>query len=75
MRAACRAYVRRFALWLLVWVDACPICGAPWTEHRCPYTPVLTVARFCEVCQVELPVDAIRTHHGKWRCAAHKGQD
>ncbi len=75
MRQWLHDQIRRFALWLLAWVDACPSCGAPWTEHRCPYTPVLSVARFCDVCQVALPVDAIKTHHGHWRCAAHKAAD
>ncbi len=65
--------IRQFALWLLAWVDACPICGAPWAEHRCPYSVSVSAStRVCEVCQQPLPVDAIRTHDGRWRCAKHK---
>ena len=28
--------------------------------------------KYCHVCRVRLPETAIRTHHGRWRCAAHK---
>lgn len=30
--------------------------------------------KHCEVCLVALPANAVRTHHGRWRCAAHKSQ-
>lgn len=69
-----RALTRRFALWLLALVDACPTCGAPWAEHRCPYVvspDILT--RVCAVCAVPLPLDAKRSAlHGQYRCGAHK---
>lgn len=67
-----RAEVRRFALWLLAWVDACPTCGAPWSAHLCPYDAAGTAARQCEICGVPLPASALRTHDGRWRCRAHK---
>lgn len=55
-------------------LGACPICGAPWVEHRCPYTPSTTASdRLCEVCGVPLPVAAVRTHDGHWLCHEHKG--
>lgn len=73
MREWIRKQVRAFALWLLAWVDACPVCGAPWREHRCPYV-VKTVGRECGICRVALPVDAIRTHEGHWRCREHKNE-
>lgn len=56
------------------WLDRlCPTCHAPWSEHRCPYTMSGTrTARACDVCGVGLPVDAVRTHGGHWRCKEHK---
>lgn len=54
-------------------LNACPICGAPWAEHRCPYTPSTASDRVCETCGVPLPVAAIRTHDGRWLCHDHKG--
>ncbi len=29
-------------------------------------------AKCCDVCGVPLPANALRTHDGHWRCAAHK---
>lgn len=73
MKARVSAWVRRFALWLLEWDDACPTCKAPWAEHRCPYavTP-MSAKRECDICHRPLPVAATRTSAGKWRCAMHK---
>jgi hypothetical protein len=52
---------------------ACPTCGASWLEHHCPFTvSTSTAERQCEVCNMALSVDAVRTHDGKWRCRAHK---
>jgi len=28
--------------------------------------------RACGICDKFLPIDAVRTHDGKWRCADHK---
>lgn len=69
-----RAQIRRFALWLLSLVDACPTCGAPWSEHRCPYMPSLNATgRVCAVCAIPLPLDAVRSAmHGEYRCRQHK---
>lgn len=64
--------IRRFALWLLGWVDACPSCGASWLEHKCPYALTTDTKRTCEICDRPLPVLARRTSQGRWRCAAHK---
>jgi hypothetical protein len=66
-----RTLMRRFALWLLGWVDACPSCGAAWSEHACPQTAKL-LGRHCGICDQPLPVGTVKTHHGKWRCRAHK---
>ncbi len=75
MKARLREIVRQFALWLLAWVDACPICGAPWAEHRCPYKVSAAASkRRCGICLQPLPVDAMQKADGKWRCSAHKGQ-
>ncbi len=52
-------------------LDPCPICGAAWTAHHCPYD-VAAPERVCEVCGVSLPVDAVRTHDGHWLCRRHK---
>lgn len=41
MRQRLHDLIRRFALWLLAWVDVCQICGAPWVEHRCQYAVTL----------------------------------
>lgn len=52
----------------------CPTCGAPWSEHRCPYVVSMNASeRHCDVCQVALPVDTVRTHDGRYRCRQHKG--
>jgi hypothetical protein len=63
--------IRKFALWLLSWTDACPTCGAAWADHSCPKTAKLT-GRVCGVCGRQLTLDAVKTHHGKWRCKEHK---
>lgn len=53
---------------------SCPACGAPWLEHRCPYVVSMNASeRHCDVCQVALPVDTVRTHDGRYRCRQHKG--
>lgn len=51
----------------------CPVCSAPWMEHRCPYTPTDSLSDHqCEICAKQLPISAVRTHLGQWRCAEHK---
>lgn len=68
-----RAWQRQFALWLLACVDHCPVCEESWALHRCPL-PIRALARYCDYqgCGLTLPIDAIRTHEGKWRCKGHK---
>jgi hypothetical protein len=71
-RRTVRAWLRRFALWLLARVDGCPTCGQPWTWHPCPAASLHALGPICTICGVPLPVDAIRRHDGAWRCRLHK---
>lgn len=69
-----KQYIRKFAIWLLSWTETCPSCHTPWNLHGCPTVTLAAVDRVCGVCEQPLSATAIKTHDGKWRCAAHKGQ-
>ncbi len=80
MKAQLQVWARIVGLWLVKWAGPvepvkplpCPTCGAPWTAHICPYVVLVPGDRVCGICAVELPVGAVRTHDGKFRCKAHK---
>jgi transcription elongation factor Elf1 len=52
------------------WDENCPNCNHKWLEHICPIEK--KIDKYCEVCGVPLPINAIRTHDGKWKCWKHK---
>lgn len=72
MKQLIKKLIRKFALWLLSWIDMCPICHHSWLQHSCPTTHISLVQKKCSVCGRELPVDAIKTHTGQYRCRDHK---
>lgn len=51
----------------------CPLCSVSWRLHHCPEPTLAVKGRVCEICGVDLPIDATPNHNRKYRCRLHKG--
>lgn len=60
------------AVWTLV-SYALGAASMLWYLRHRPMQEVQAGDKRCEICFEALPIGAIRTHHGHWRCAEHKG--